>query len=148
MIQKSMSCMRQNMSKVILGNYKVNHIGIFTKNIDKTLDEYQRLGFVLKTNIVFDSLRSIRVVLLEFDGIVIELIEANDDKSFKIFDKVSFPVGYHICFEVKDLDNTVQRLVENNYHLITPPKPAEFFDKRRVVFLYHKFVGMVELVES
>lgn len=136
------------MSKVIQENFKVNHIGIFTKNIDKTLDEYQRLGFVLKTKIVYDSLRNIKVVLLEFDEIIIELIEANDDRSFKLFDKVSFPVEYHICFEVKDMDNTVQRLVEDNYHLVSPPKPAKLFDNRRVVFLYHKFIGLIELLES
>lgn len=113
--------MRHNMSKAIQKKFKVNHIGIFTKNIDKTLDEYQRLGFVLKTKIVYDSLRNIKVVLLEFDEIIIELIEANDNNSFKIFDKLSFPVGYHVCFQVKDLDNTVQKLIEDSYHLITPP---------------------------
>lgn len=136
------------MSKAIQKKFKVNHIGIFTKNIDKTLDEYQRLGFVLKTKIVYDSLRNIKVVLLEFDEIIIELIEANDNNSFKIFDKLSFPVGYHVCFQVKDLDNTVQKLIEDSYHLITPPLPTKLFDNKRVVFLYHKYIGLLELLES
>jgi methylmalonyl-CoA/ethylmalonyl-CoA epimerase len=54
---------------------------------------------------------------------------------------------YHICFEVDDIDSEIERLINLNAFLISPPKPAILFDYRKVAFLKVSY-GIIELLNT
>ncbi len=54
---------------------------------------------------------------------------------------------YHLCFEVDDIHNEVDKLVNEGAFLISAPKPAVLFNNRDVAFLNVSY-GMIELLNS
>ena len=55
--------------------------------------------------------------------------------------------GYHVCFEVTDIDQSVAELIASGAHQVTRPSPAVLFGGRRVCFLATP-IGLVELLEK
>ena len=55
---------------------------------------------------------------------------------------------YHICYEVENLENAISELQQNKFVLAKKEQPAIAFNNRKVVFLFHKEVGLIELLEK
>ena len=55
---------------------------------------------------------------------------------------------YHICYETTDIESTVKELRKKQFVCVSKPVPACAIQNKRVAFLYHKDVGLIELVES
>ena len=80
----------------------LSHIGIFVKDMEKSIDFYKRLGFTL------DNRASIHVKLafLSAGTCLIELIEQKDvTRAAGVVD--------HIAMEVDDIDAAIKRAKEN-----------------------------------
>ena len=54
----------------------------------------------------------------------------------------------HICYQVPDLDSSVQSLLATDAKLVRAPQPAVAFNGRRVAFLYTRQRELVEFVEA
>ena len=133
---------------------KINHIGILVDDIDKAINKYKILGYVLDGELVNDTDRNIYIQFMKNDGYRVELICEMDKekmspaKSIGRQIKISNYKMYHICYEVEDLEVAIADLETKGYQVLVPRQKAIAFDNRNVVFMYEPDVGMIELVEE
>jgi len=125
-----------------------NHIGAAVIDLNKTINTLEKLfGAKMLSNIVYDPIQEVTLVLLNVKGITIELVHGKKVNSF-IFQrsKLNF---YHVCYEAKNFNRTVEKY--NNTKgliMLAPPMPAILFNNRRTVFFIKKDVGLIEILEG
>ena len=134
---------------------KVHHVGYFVSNIDEAREGFLKMGWHISSPCVFDELRKIFVQFLESDGspstgggIVLELVAAGEGCT--LFNKKMRSLGnapYHICYECRDLDETIAEFRLQNFLLVREPQPACALENRRIAFMYGTSVGLIELLE-
>jgi len=83
------------------------HIGIFVKDIDKSIDYYKRLGFTLDA----EENPSIRLAFLSAGNCLIELVEKKDDPAR--------PAGVvdHVAVIVDDIDAAIANAKANGIEI-------------------------------
>jgi len=57
------------------------------------------------------------------------------------------PGTYHICYETKGLEETANKLSKQGFKPITSISAAPAIDDRRVLFMYSRECGLIELLE-
>ncbi len=128
---------------------KVHHYGFLTENIEKSIAAFSSLGYEKKSRTVDES-RGIDIAFIEAkQGETIELIMPIHDQSVvsKLMGKLKYNI-YHTCYAVNDIDESIVELRKNGFLMIDAAKPAVALEGRRVAFLYSKYAGMIELLES
>jgi methylmalonyl-CoA/ethylmalonyl-CoA epimerase len=122
---------------------KLHHIGIACENIEEEMASISRVNSVREcTPVVYDPEQDATVVLLTLeDGSRIELITGRQVETM-LNKNITY---YHLCFEVGNIDEEIDRLVAEGAILLSPPKPALLFNGRRVAFL-HVTYGIIELL--
>ena len=122
---------------------KVHHIGIVTKQIEDSVRDFEKMHHVVeKTEIIFDEEQGCHLAYLKTDeGLNVEFISGEIVKN--IVEKNIF--YYHLCYEVGDLNVKIEELRRAGATLISPPRPARLFDKRKVAFLSTP-CGLIELL--
>ena len=129
---------------------RVNHIGVVTRDHKKTAAFYEALGY---KEVVggYDPYQNVYGYFYEADGFpTIELLMPYDDKSpiNKILDKNGV-TPYHICYEIEEpLEDAIKSLKKEHFLQIAKPTLSTSLGNRRVCFLYHKDVGIIELLEK
>ena len=80
---------------------------------------------------------------------MIELVAPNSTNSdvAKIVKK-NGTSPYHICYEVENIEASVEELKKSRWFPVKEPEIASAIENRRVVFLYSKNGGMIEFVEQ
>lgn len=132
----------------MIENALFHHVGIATTSIHATSLLYVIAGFQ-KTEVVFDPIQNVNVVFLRKEGCpLLELVEPIDKTSpvHNILKKIGV-TAYHFCYEVENLLNSIVQLEEKDFKLLTEPVNAIAFDNRKICFLYHIDVGLIELLE-
>mgnify|MGYP001160155290 CR=1 FL=1 len=129
---------------------KINHIGIATSNYKQTAAFYLALGY-RKTIGGYDQNQNVYGYFYEAVGMpTIELLSPFDENSpiNKVLEKNGV-IPYHLCYELIDieLDDAIKNLRENKFVLISQPTISISLGNRRVCFLFHKDVGIIELLE-
>ena len=130
---------------------KLHHIGIVVKNIQESLgDLTQFLSFDSITLPSLISSQRVNVCFLKTNNVYIELIEPAEENS-PISDFVKDGGGFHhLCFEVDDIHNEVEKMVKKGARLVV--KPIEGFDDRLIAFLVLNMKNtnsnLIELVEA
>ena len=130
---------------------KLHHIGIVVKNIQESLgDLTQFLSFDSITLPSLISSQRVNVCFLKTNNVYIELIEPAEENS-PITDFVKDGGGFHhLCFEVDDIHNEVEKMVKKGARLVV--KPIEGFDDRLIAFLVLNMKNtnsnLIELVEA
>ena len=122
-----------------------HHLGIACIDIAKTSSFIKEtFNIISSTEIIFDKNQNANVCLLtdEF-GINIELVSG---KTVKKFIKKNQSL-YHSCWEVKDINQSIEIFCNNGAVLISKPTPAKLFNYRHVAFLFTE-IGIVELLEK
>jgi len=121
-----------------------HHAGIAVNNIEDAVASLRESfpEMELLSDPVFDENQNVRLILVRYKGLMMELIEGETVK--KILKKGQ--PHYHNCYEVPDVDKTLQEI--KDYVLVKAPCPAILFDGRRVVFIYHSVLGLIELLEK
>ena len=126
-----------------------HHIGIACRDIAKTQAFYTAIGYRASA-VVDDPLQHVRVCLLDKEGAPrVELLEPLDEQS--PVSRTLEAVGvspYHLCYEVADLEAAVSDLRRQRFLPVKPAVPACAMEGRRVVFLFQKHTGLIELVET
>lgn len=127
---------------------KIHHIGYAVKNIDFSINEFEKMGYQRYKDKVVDEKRKVVIQFMINKGYMIELIApiGEDSPINNIIKKVgSGP--YHICYETNDIEKQIIDLSEDRYILIQKPDKAIAIENRRVAFLFKKGIGIIELVE-
>ena len=124
---------------------KFHHIGIACKDMNESIRQIQEIYQVLSvSDIVFDQDQKANLCFLKTgNGIDIELIAGDQVKG--ILEKgIEY---YHVCYEVSNIRENIDSLSKKGAFVVSEPKPAKLFDKRKVAFLYTG-TGLIELLEE
>lgn len=125
--------------------FKVDHFGFLTNNIESSLSFYIKLGWTIKKDIIDDFLK-LRLVFIENNGHFLELIEPIE---YKIISKEFLSKNnnkiYHIAYKVSNLDEAIKlsgaRVIPNTR------SKANAFDNKEIIFLLSNN-GILELINA
>lgn len=126
-----------------------HHIGVAVKDISATAAVYVAGGYK-QSETVFDPEQNVNICWLRKEGMpVVELLEPTDETSpvNKTLQKNGV-TPYHTCYMVDDIELAVRELRKLKYVIVSKPVEAVAIHCCRVCFLYHKNVGLIELVEA
>lgn len=131
---------------------KIHHIAYAVKSIERSRPGFEALGYEVVQRTVEDKDRGIYICFMEHmeSGTLIELIEpASEDNPVKNYLKKMKNVAtpYHICYETADLDEAIKIQMEAGFIVTAAPAPAPAINGRRVAFMAHPAVGLIEFVE-
>lgn len=128
---------------------KYHHIGVACFDIDATADKYTTMGYS-KGNTIYDPIQNVNICFLSHPEMpCVELLAPVDENSPVNGTLQKNGTGpYHTCYEVENLEDSVKKLRKLRYMIVKKPEPACAIDNRRVCFLFHKDMGLIELVES
>ena len=136
-----------------IGGVISHHLGVAVSDIKKSIVSFRGLGWFCDGEIIEDADRSVNLAFLKrYDSSeIIELVSPTGEKSpvsgtLKNMKNVATP--YHICYEVKDLDKTIEILKDRKYTLTDRARPAIAFKNRRVAFMLSRDSGLIELLEE
>lgn len=124
---------------------KLHHVGIICQDIEKEKLELKKSLTVLsELGNIFDEGQNATVCLLKTaEGPDIELISGK-----QVENSVKKGITlYHLCYEVKNIDEQIKQLQASGGLLISSPKPAKLFNMQRVAFLFFSY-GIIELLEQ
>ena len=123
-------------------NWKLHHIAVIVKDIDKAIAYYQSLGIAkVGREVIFPEAKpSIRAKFVDVGSVPIEFIQPLEGESnYKEFLESKGEGVQHIAFAVDDLDGEEDKLVDKGVSIIIKGKaPAAFgsisahFDTRQV----------------
>ncbi len=128
---------------------KIDHIGYAVKDIGTAKAAFEKLGFKATSEEHLDTDRQIKILFMENDGYVVELISPASPMApvAGLLAKVG-NTPYHLCYEVASLDEETKRLQAEGYMILQPPLRATAMGGRRVTFLVNREIGILELVEA
>jgi len=128
---------------------KIDHIGYLVKNIETSINEFLKLGYEIHSELFFDNQRNVRIIFLFKENYKIELIEPVEEKAhaYNLLKK-NGNMPYHICYSVEEIEKIIEELKKEKYILLEPLQTASALDEKRVCFMYHNHVGIIELVEK
>lgn len=131
---------------------RLHHFGVFTKDINISSKEYEKIGFSVLEDTVLDEHRNIYILFMQNNDMVIELIQKADISTPSpvdmYLDKKEFQSIYHTCYSVNNISAAIEELTHSGYVLISKPECAVAIQNKKVCFLYNKHVGIIELVED
>lgn len=117
-------------------------------NIEKSIQSFEALGYQKKTDIIRDEHRKIEICFMMQEGYTIELVRPIDETSVVYHTYKKTKEGpYHICYEVENIEEAMAVLKKKGYIAVQPVEAAVAFGGNVVVFMYHKYMGLIELVE-
>lgn len=124
---------------------KFHHVGVACKDIQAELLNIRKLHKVIEeTLVIFDPNQEAELCMVTVeDGLNIEFVSGKPVENL-LKKRISY---YHICYEVDDIDKTIEDLTEKGGMLISPTKEAVLFNNRKVAFLMLSY-GIVELLNS
>ena len=127
---------------------KIHHIGYLVKKIERALPAFRNLGFCLEGDIVFDDYRGIDICFIIKDGYRMELVSPRSKESV-VWDlqKKYGNCPYHVCYLCDDLEPAIDGLRKQGYVQCDEPHEAPAFSNKKVCFLIHPYLGMIELLE-
>lgn len=127
---------------------KIHHVGYLVKKLERAQKAFEGLGYVVSQPFVRDEFRKIDILFLEKDGYRVELVAPYDPMS--VVAELRTRIGnspYHICYEVEYLEAEISRLRDEHYVVSSEPNAAPACGGKRVCFLVHPYLGMIELLE-
>lgn len=134
--------------KIINNKFKFNHIGAAVNDIQETIKTLKNfLDAKLLSDIVFDPIQNVNLILIDVKGITIELACGEKVRRFLIQKNGLNP--YHICYEVRNFDKIITKYKNTpGLIMVAPPVPAILFNNRRIAFFIKKDIGLIEILEG
>ena len=130
---------------------KLHHIGIVVQNINESLGEISNfLNFESTSLPTIVGSQKVNICFLKTNNVYIELIEPADPDS-PIISFVKEGGGFHhLCFEVDDIQQEIDKMVNKGAHLVVAP--VKGFEDRLIAFLMLNMkktkCNLIELVEA
>jgi methylmalonyl-CoA/ethylmalonyl-CoA epimerase len=111
-----------------------HHLGLAVSSIDNDLDK------------TYDPLQKVTVAFVDINGVKVELIKPETaDSPARNFVGKGF---YHICYEVKNIRESIEQAQKNGLKCIANPVPAKAFNEREIAWLFSPKYGLIELLEK
>jgi methylmalonyl-CoA/ethylmalonyl-CoA epimerase len=130
---------------------RLHHVAYVTENVDQKAAQLTALlGFRKVGAAVIDTVQGVRIQFMETgDSSLLELLEPHGEKS-PVQRHLDNGGGLnHLCFEVDDLEGTLQRLRDTGEAVVVcEPVPAPAIDHRRVAFVVTAGRDLIEFVEA
>ena len=113
---------------------KLHHIGIVVQNISESLGEISNfLSFESTSLPTLVGSQKVNICFLKTNSVYIELIEPADPDS-PIISFVKEGGGFHhLCFEVDDIQQEIDKMVKKGARLVVAP--VKGFEDRVIAFL-------------
>lgn len=126
---------------------KVHHIGYLVKHIERAMASFALLGYAVERDIVYDPDRQVDISFLVNGETRVELIMPKS-KTSPLYPLLAHykNAPYHICYQVPDMDEAVERLRGSGMMMMQPPAPACAIDGNAVAFFIDAQIGILELV--
>lgn len=127
---------------------RLHHVGVVTPDVAASISLYTALGYQKRLSVA-DPVQHTHIVLLQrAEEPLIELITSTDSRSPVWTWLQRIKAGaYHMCYEVDDLQRATADLRRHGITRVYGPVPAVAFGMRRVVFLWGRPTGLIELLE-
>ena len=131
---------------------RLHHIAYAVRDIESAEESFRALGYSPENRLFADEVRRVLIrFLTNKDGERVELVAPLDDASpvtKRLEDSRGVAHPYHLCFEVRDIGESVEKLRLRGFMRISSVAPAPAIDGKNVVFLMSKAGGLIELVEE
>jgi methylmalonyl-CoA/ethylmalonyl-CoA epimerase len=127
----------------------VHHIGYAVHDIEKTAEYYINADWLL-SEIIIEKVQNVKIAYLSKEGFpLIELVAPIDENSpiVKTLEK-SGVTPYHVCYEVDDIDETIEALYEDHFMPLFEPIESTAMENRKICYLYNLNVGLIEIVNK
>jgi methylmalonyl-CoA/ethylmalonyl-CoA epimerase len=95
-----------------------------------------------------DDRQRVSVAFVEMGGVTLELVEPLGFNSPVLRSLEERQLLLHLCFCVPDLDAAIASSRRAGFHILSAPVPAPAFDGRRIVWVFSRTFGLVELLED
>ncbi len=130
---------------------RLNHVGVATPSIAKSVETYRLLLGAEKIGEPFDlPAQGVKVCFVDAPNTQIELIEPYDDNSPIAGFLKKNPAGgqHHVCFEVPDIHEAAAHMTANGATVLGEPRIGAHGTP--IVFVHPKDFGgmLVELMET
>lgn len=134
---------------MIMIECKFHHVGVVTADVAASREFYAALGYTASQD-YDDPYQQATIVLLRAKhGPIVELVKPNNLQSPAAGWVDRIKAGpYHTCYEVKEIAQTMPQFKEFKVVRVSPIVPAVAFGMRKIVFLWGKQCGLIELLES
>ena len=122
--------------KIEVGN--IDHVGIVVPSIEQAIKHYEKNFNVERGEIKVSKKQQVKISLLEFKNIRLELIEPLDKESPINGFLSKNPLGglHHLGLEVNNIDKTYE--IAENLELDPIGKPSEGYHGKLLFFLHPK----------
>ncbi|MFN0097680.1 MAG: VOC family protein [Gemmatimonadaceae bacterium] len=117
---------------------RLHHVGIAVRSIASMHPDLAS---------TFDPIQKVRVAFVAMHDLTLELVEPVGEDSPVQRSLEEGVKLLHICYEVDRLEPALKSARSSGYAMIRAPAPAEAFDHRRIAWVYHRELGLVELLE-
>lgn len=124
---------------------KVNHIGVITSDLSKSIRMYSKMGYILTGDIVRDQIQNNYIAFMDaqFSPNIELIMPMNENSSV-----YNFKDGYHhICYEAERNESIIAEFRKMKVgKIFTLPLVAPALANRQVVFAYLQNGTFVELI--
>ena len=130
---------------------RLHHVAYVTRNLEQKATQLaDLLGFRPAGPVVIDEVQGVRIQFIDMgNNGLLELLEPHGEKSPVLRHLQKGGGLYHLCFEVDDLDATLQRLcATGDATIVCEPVPAPAINNRRVAFVVTTGRDLIEFVEA
>lgn len=132
-----------------MSEIKLNHLAIVVENIEEAVSFWRDSLGLPVGDIKEVEQEAVKIAFMESGESHMELVQPTTEESgvAKYLAKKGSGM-HHVCFEVPDIEATMQQMTDNGVHLINET-PRER-DGRRYAFIHPKSTGgvLVELYEA
>ena len=128
----------------------IHHIGYAVKSIPDSIKHFTELGFTPMEEAIVDNARNITIQFLKNGDYCVELVAPLGSGRSPVSEilRKSGNQPYHICYNSSNLQEDMDNLKKQGYVVINEPLEAIAIGNRKVTFMYHMNVGLIELVEE
>lgn len=129
--------------------FKLHHIGIATKNINKSKKYYIELLGYTEDKKIIDEKQNLRALFLKKNDIEIELLEKIDINTNSPIDNILKTLDggiHHHCYEVKNINDMLDELSKCGFVKIT--KKMHTYNEFQTAFFITPDNLLIELLEK
>jgi methylmalonyl-CoA/ethylmalonyl-CoA epimerase len=133
-------------------DFKFKHIGVAVKDIQRSVEKYGDIfGYKVISGPFNDPIQKAVVCFIGSsveNEPMIELISPLTEDSF-VHRMLKKEMGvYHSCYEVQDIDQTLEAVRKKGCIIISNPVPAVAFQGKRIAWFFMPTSQLIEVVEK
>jgi methylmalonyl-CoA/ethylmalonyl-CoA epimerase len=116
----------------------LHHVGLVVPSIHAQYPDLE---------ITFDPIQKVGVAFFHLHGVRVELIEPKGEDSPVQQSLRKGTKLVHMCYEVEDLEQVMIDCAKEGFRCIAKPVPAVAFDGRNIAWVFHRVLGLFELLQ-